>query len=150
MGGSVRVGAQGVALRGRVAAVTSAGTARMIRFAAVGATGIAVNQAALWLLVSGAGIWYLVAAAVATQCSTTWNFALTERFVFPGAGPGVLARYLSFSAVNNLGLLLRLPLLAMLTTGLSLNYLVSNLVTLALLFASRFVVSDRLIWRYSA
>ena len=36
-------------------------------FALVGASGILVNQAALWLLVSYAGIYYAVAAIIATM-----------------------------------------------------------------------------------
>jgi hypothetical protein len=49
--------------------------------------------------------------------------------------------------VNNLTLLLRVPMLALLLSLLHVHYLIANVVTLVMLFACRFVVSDRLIWR---
>ena len=102
----------------------------------------------LWLWVAGANNHYLLGAVVATQGSSTWNFCLTERWVFPGTGhrrPG--SRFLVFLAMNNSTLLLRIPLLALLTSSIGVNYLVSNLVTLVVLFLLRFLVSDRLIWK---
>ena len=118
-------------------------------FALVGASGIFVNQAALWLLVSYAGIYYAVAAIIATQVSTTWNFSLNELLVFRGrdAQHGLAGRFLAFWAINTGTLLLRIPMLALLTSVLHIHYLVSNLITLVVLFVMRFVVSDQLIWR---
>jgi putative flippase GtrA len=65
----------------------------MVRFASVGVTGILVNQLILWLWVAGGEHHYLLGAVVATQGSSTWNFCLTERWVFPlpaagGSGEG--------------------------------------------------------------
>lgn len=57
-------------------------------FALVGASGIIVNQALLWGQVRFLGVNYLVAAVVATQGSTTWNFSLNELWVFRGAPHG--------------------------------------------------------------
>jgi dolichol-phosphate mannosyltransferase len=62
--------------------------ATLLRFGAVGASGIAVNQLVLWAWVAGAGHHYLLGAVVATQASSTWNFCLTERWVFPGGADG--------------------------------------------------------------
>jgi dolichol-phosphate mannosyltransferase len=121
--------------------------ATLLRFGAVGASGIVVNQLVLWLWVAGAERHYLVGAVVATQASSTWNFCLTERWVFPGSGGRRLgSRFLLFLAMNNSTLLLRVPTLALLTAFLGINYLVSNLITLVVLFLLRFLVSDRLIW----
>jgi dolichol-phosphate mannosyltransferase len=122
--------------------------ATLVRFATVGASGIVVNQLILWLWVAGADHHYLLGAVVATQGSSTWNFCLTERWVFPAVGtrrPG--GRFLLFLAMNNSTLLLRIPLLALLTSSLGVNYLVSNLLTLVVLFLLRFLASDRLIWK---
>ena len=121
-------------------------------FAVVGATGILVNQAALWMQVRYAGINYAVAAILATQVSTTWNFSLNELFVFRGRGArhGIATRFAAFWAVNTGTLLLRIPMLALLTSVMHINYLVSNLLTLVVLFVMRFAVSDQLIWRPAA
>lgn len=113
-------------------------------FAAVGVSGIAINSAALWLLIELLGAPLLLAAALATQVSTAWNFALTNRFVFPGqkVRPAWL-RFLGFAVINNATLLGRLPLLAWLVHRAGVGYLPANLITLIAAFAVRFILSDR-------
>jgi dolichol-phosphate mannosyltransferase len=123
------------------------GSLRALRFAAVGVTGIGVNEALFIVFASAMGIPYLLAAVVATQGSTTWNFILLERWALAGRARGpLLRRYLAYAAVNNGALLLRLPLLWLLATGISLDSHVANLITLGVLFAVRFSVADRWIW----
>ena len=118
------------------------------RFAAVGASGLVVNQVLLWLIVDFGHLNYLVGAGLATQGSTAWNFYLNDLWVFRSMRAGSWQRrLLSFAAVNNVALLLRAPLLALLTSGLGIHYLVSNLLTLIALFVARFFVSDRFIWK---
>ncbi|HEX6678378.1 MAG TPA: GtrA family protein [Actinomycetes bacterium] len=118
------------------------------KFAIVGASGLVVNQTLLWAAVAVGGVNYVVGAVLATQGSTTWNFLLLDRLVFPGrTGGSRPVRYLAFSGVNNLTLLLRVPLLALLVSVLHVHYLASNAITLVMLFATRFAVSDRLIWK---
>jgi dolichol-phosphate mannosyltransferase len=114
----------------------------------VGASGVVVNQLLFWLWVGVAHRHYIIGAVVATQGSTIWNFCLTERWVFPGTAARRLgARLWWFLAVNNSTLLLRVPLLALLTSVLGVNYLVSNLLTLVVLFLLRFLISDNFIWK---
>jgi dolichol-phosphate mannosyltransferase len=118
------------------------------RFAMVGASGLIVNQVLLWSLVSIGHLHYLLAAVLATQGSTSWNYALVEQWVFPQRkGRSRAFRYLTFSAINNATLLLRIPALVFLVSTLRVHYLLSNALTLLVLFFSRFVVSDRLIWK---
>lgn len=118
--------------------------ARVAGFAAVGATGIAVNTLALWMCVQVLGISLLWSAAIATQTSTLWNFVLTDRVVFRGPKKlGALPRLLGFALINNAVLLFRLPLLHWLTRDWQINYLLSNVATLLAAFAVRFVLSDR-------
>jgi dolichol-phosphate mannosyltransferase len=118
------------------------------RFGLVGLTGLLVNTIALFVLADLIGLWYVAAALVATQISTAWNFALTEGWVFRGrAGRHApLSRAGIFFAINNLALLLRIPVLYGLTTGLGVHYLASNIITLVLLFAVRFTLADRWLW----
>lgn len=130
----------------RVSTVSSR-VRRLAGFGAVGASGIAVNSAALAMLAGPAHLHYLLAATLATQASTTWNFLWLDRVVFAGAKRHApLWRFLSFAAVNNALLLLRLPLLGLLVSVVGIGYLVANALTLALLFASRFVTSERLVY----
>ncbi|HUP86995.1 MAG TPA: GtrA family protein [Acidimicrobiales bacterium] len=126
---------------------------RAAKFAVVGGTGLLVNQLAL----AGAvhvGLYYLLGAIVATQCSSLWNFALSERWVFrEGADArrhGTLARLGLFLAMNNLALGVRGPLLYLLTTRLGVHYLLSNLISLLLLTVVRFALADSWIWSGAA
>ena len=120
---------------------------RLVLFGLVGLSGIAVNSAALWTFhLQFFHIYYLVAAALATQCSTLWNFVLTDRLVFRTARTsGVWSRMWRFFGMNNLALLLRLPLLAALV-HLGVPVLWANIVTLLAVFVVRYVISDRLIF----
>jgi putative flippase GtrA len=120
---------------------------RIVLFGLVGVSGIFVNSAALWALhMNVLQLHYLVAAALATQVSTLWNFLLTDRVVFrSNRGPGGWGRMWRFFLMNNLALLLRLPLLALLV-NIGIGVLWANLVTLVALFVVRYLVSDRLIF----
>ncbi len=120
----------------------------LIPFALVGITGLVVNSAVLWLATEVGHIYYLVSAALATLCSTTWNFTLTEVWVFRDRRrPGWLLRLAMFFIMNNAALLLRGPILYGLTTGLNVHYLISNLVSITVMTLIRYLFSDKFIWR---
>jgi dolichol-phosphate mannosyltransferase len=122
--------------------------ARMLKFGAIGASGIAVNTVALWLMVDVAGLHYLAGAALATQLSTAWNFILTDTVLYRRHRQGRwVRRFVPFALVNNLTLLLRLPLLALLVDVLAVNYLIGNILVLSAIFVGRFIVCDRFLYR---
>jgi putative flippase GtrA len=118
------------------------------RFGLVGLTGLAVNTLALAAFAEGVGLHYLVAAALASQVSTLWNFALTDLWVFRGRrlGRSRLGRLALFALMNNAALLLRSPILVLLTSVLGVHYLLSNLISLGLLTLVRYGVADVWIW----
>jgi len=121
---------------------------RFTRYSLVGATGLGVNMAVFALLVSVLGIHYLVAAVLATQLSTAWNFVGTDRWVYP-SNPGKRSarmRAARFFLMNNATLLLRGPILVLLVTLVSLNALAANAISLIALGMMRFAVSDVWIW----
>lgn len=119
------------------------------RFAAVGAAGLGVNQGLLWLLADGLHIHYLVGAAMASQGSTAFNFVWLEAWVFgKRANPrGRWLRFIAFDLINSSSLAVRLPVMFVLTSGLHVHYLVSNVVALVLTTVLRFLISDSLIWK---
>ena len=121
---------------------------RFARFGIVGASGLLVNMLALAALAEVAGIHYLMAAILATQVSTAWNFWLTERWVFADRAPpdGMVRRAALFFGMNNASLLLRGPMLFLLVSVLGINYLVSNFVSLVALTLIRFALADGWIW----
>ncbi len=95
-------------------------SARFGRFTVVGATGLVVNTLLLALFAEVIGIFYVLAAILATQGSTLWNFCLTEAWVFAGRDHKLSGgrRAVMFFAMNNAALALRVPLLVVLTSGL--------------------------------
>jgi putative flippase GtrA len=124
------------------------GAAHFIGFVLVGVSGLLVNTAALAAATEGLGLHYLVSAAVATVCSTLWNFSLTEFWVFRdrpqrGARWWRLAR---FFLMNQAALLVRGPIIYLLTARLGLHYLLSNLVSMGAVTVLRYALADRWIW----
>lgn len=122
--------------------------ARVLRFLAVGLSGIVVNSLVLGLATGVAGLHYLASAALATQVSTAWNFSLTDTWVFRGRllGRSRLRRAGMYFLMNNAALALRAPMMFALTSRLRLHYLLSNLVTLGILTLLRYASADRWIW----
>jgi len=131
---------------------TSPQAARLLRFALVGGTGVVVNLLVLALLLRThvgvlAGGSHAASAIVATQVAIGWNFALTERWVFPGR-PGNWARRLfPFWALNCAALLAQLPLASRVQPLLGGSYLLATAAALAVLILARFAVCDRLLYR---
>lgn len=135
----------------RLAAAGRAG--RLVRFAMVGGSGVLVNLAVLasLLRVAPGAIWAgaggrIIAAVAATQVAVGWNFALTERWVFPGRTGHWAARLLPFWVLNCGALLAQLPLAGRLQPMLSGSYVLATGAALVLLMLARFVVCDR--WLY--
>jgi|WetSurMetagenome_2_1015567.scaffolds.fasta_scaffold21264_3 dolichol-phosphate mannosyltransferase len=121
---------------------------RFIGFAVIGASGIFVNSAALYLATEKLHFYYLISAAVATVASTLWNFGLTESLVYrtKNQGKGILRRLGLFFVMNLLVLALRAPIIYLLTSILGLYYVASNLISMVVLTVLRFMTADNLIW----
>lgn len=121
---------------------------KVVKFGLVGASGIAVNTAALAAASEIGPLHYLVGVIFATQISSTWNFAWTELWVFRSQASSrpLHRRYLLFMATNNLALVLRGPMIYALTEWAGVHYLVSNLLSLVAMFLLRFSIADKLIW----
>ena len=120
-----------------------------MRFVAVGISGLAVNTVFLGFFTDVFGLYYLLSAVLATQGSTLWNFALTERWVFRGGSQHRHSqgrRMVMFFIVNNAALALRGPMLWVLTSAAGVHYLLSNVISLGALTIVRYVVADSWIW----
>jgi dolichol-phosphate mannosyltransferase len=121
---------------------------RAVGFGAVGATGLVVNAIAFWVMVRFGHLPYVWAAVLATQVSTTWNFAGMELFVFRGRESGRMwRRYIRFSILNNSVMLARLPFLALLVEVLHVPEVMANVFTLLAVFLVRFGISDKFIYK---
>ena len=121
---------------------------RAFRFALVGASGMVVNTVALAFATEGLGVHYLASVFIATQVSTVWNYGLIDVFVFRQhrATRTRAQRFASYWALNMVAMLIRSPLIWLLTSVLGVHYAVSNLLSLVVMFLIRFTVSDLWIW----
>jgi dolichol-phosphate mannosyltransferase len=103
----------------------------------------------LYVATERLNIYYLISVFVATVVSTLWNFSLTEAWVYRSQqqSQGRFRRLMLFSVMNILALGLRSPVIFAMTTFLGINYLISNLFSLALMTVVRFLTADNLIWK---
>jgi dolichol-phosphate mannosyltransferase len=129
-------------------------TGRLLRFGSVGASGVAVNLAALSLLLAThlgtAGPREAFAAVVATQLAIVWNFVLSEWWVFERRPSSRVRRFATFWALNSAALFLQLPLADALRLPLANSYVLATGAALAILTLGRFAVCDLLIYRGAA
>jgi dolichol-phosphate mannosyltransferase len=121
---------------------------RFVRFGVVGASGVLVNSAVLFLLVEACHLHKLIAAAIATEVAIISNFILNDLWTFRDARhhrswPRRLVRY---NGIALGGLCISLGVLAALTMVLGIHYLLANLVGIAAATVWNYVVNSRLTW----
>jgi dolichol-phosphate mannosyltransferase len=121
---------------------------QFVKFLLVGGSGLFVSSFVLWSFAELAAMHYLLAAIIATQASTLWNFGWTESWVF---GPHeterpFVSRLLNFLLMNNAMLLLRGPIMTLLVSQLGLHYVLANLVSLFAMTILRYLLADKWIW----
>jgi len=109
---------------------------RWLKFNFVGAVGIAVQLAALALLVSGLGVNYLPATALAVETAVLHNFVWHERFTWKDRKRGrrrdIAARLLRFHVGNGaVSIAGNLALMRVLVGALHMKYLLANIITIA-------------------
>jgi dolichol-phosphate mannosyltransferase len=122
---------------------------RLARFALVGASGVAVNSAMLWLLHSGAGLPLPAASALAIETAIWNNFLLNDLWTFHEerhrrpwwARAGAFHATAAMAALINLGLLLAL------VTWAGMHYLIANLIAIGVAASVDYSVSALWTWR---
>ena len=122
-------------------------TRRFQKFLLVGAIGLAVNQSALFVLVSLVGVPIVVASPVAILLSMAATFTLNERWTWHDRGSGrLLHRALLYGSINSGGLFINWFILVSLE-GMGLNYLIANLVGAGIAAVWNFSLNHALTWR---
>lgn len=121
---------------------------RFVKFILVGASGFVVNSVLIYLFTSMMGVHYLISAIFASWGSTTWNFGLTEFWVFPDRSSARLrlTRFALFFGMNSSLLVVRTPMIWFMTSVLGIYYVASNIISLVALLLLRYGVADSWIW----
>jgi putative flippase GtrA len=124
---------------------------RWLKFNFVGGIGIAVQLAALALFRSALHLDYLLATALAVEAAVIHNFFWHERFTWadrPAARPvQSLVRLAKFNLSNGgVSIVGNLLLMRLLVGELKLNYVVANLMSVAVCSLVNFLLSDRFVF----
>lgn len=122
-----------------------------LKFNAVGGMGIGVQLIALSTLKSGLHIDYLMATALAVEAAVVHNFVWHERFTWAERGAeNVALRFLKFNlTAGAFSILGNLVMMAIFVDLAGMDYLLANLVTIAVCSSCNFVVSDRFVFQSS-
>ena len=120
----------------------------LVKFGFVGGLGVFLNQYVLFVLTSLYGISYLLFNAfLSSQAAILVNFFMNDLLVFRSRnGTSLVRRIFLFNLVSSTDLVVRLPLLWSLTNIFGIWWFWSNLGSIFLTFAGRFLISEKKIW----
>ncbi len=122
---------------------------RWLKFNTVGAMGIVVQLLALAALKSGLHLDYLLATGLAVEAAVLHNFVWHERFTWVdrGTAGSVGFRLLKFNVTTGaFSILGNLLLMGLLVGAGHVNYLLANVITIAVCSVANFLTSDRFVF----
>lgn len=117
----------------------------LIKFLIVGLTGVIVNMFFLWLLTEQIGIYYVVSGIISTELAILNNFFLNNFWTWKKRNKKhhFIKRLLSFNAVSIIGLIITVSSLYIFTELFAINYLISNLIGIALATTWNYLANDK-------
>ena len=126
---------------------------RSMKFYMVGAIGIGVQLAFLFLFKTELRVNYLLATALAVECAVLHNFLWHEHYTWRDrceTYAGVLGRLLRFNGTTGMiSILGNLALMRLFVGVLHLQYMLGNLMTIAFCAFANFWASDRMVFQPS-
>jgi dolichol-phosphate mannosyltransferase len=123
------------------------GVRRFLEYCVVGVSGIVVNEGLLWLLTEWGGWHFIISGAIAIELSILSNFVFNDLWAFNDRRSGnYFFRMLKFNFSRILTGILNLGILWGLTQ-IGLNYLLSNLIGIAVAMIFGFTLCLRWVWK---
>jgi dolichol-phosphate mannosyltransferase len=123
---------------------------RMLKFCAVGISGIIINEAILWTLTEIYGFFYLYSSIISTESAILNNFVWNELWTFHDTHgdikSGIIKRFLKFQISRFGGLILGSIFLILLTEILSVYYLISNIFSILIVMMYNYITSKEWVW----
>jgi len=120
---------------------------RFFKFLIVGLTGIFVNEGLLFLLTEKVGTYFLLSGIISIEMSIISNFVFNDLWTFQDRRSGsYFLRMLRFNIARVFTVMLNLLLLASLTF-MGLNYLIANLIGIAVATLWGFNLSLKWVWK---
>lgn len=121
---------------------------KMSAFAIIGGLGAIANLAIVWLL-SSLGTSDLVAMIIAAETTIIANFLLQERFVFHDmrdAASGMGVRFAKSFTFNNVELIVRIPITALMISSWHISVVIATGITLVVAFVVRFLFHSLVVY----
>ncbi|MEM2933043.1 MAG: glycosyltransferase family 2 protein [Candidatus Pacearchaeota archaeon] len=119
---------------------------RFLKFLAVGASGIVVNEGLLWFLTES-GLFYLFSSLIAIEASIVSNFILNDLWTFRKDRKGLFfTRFLKFNLSRAMALVINFIVLWLLTV-FGLHYLISNLIGIVVATILTYLTSLWWVWK---
>jgi dolichol-phosphate mannosyltransferase len=123
---------------------------RVLKFAAVGATGTLVNIGILWLLTDVAGLFYIFSAAIGIEASIITNFIINEHWTFSDRRKeevSMITRAAKFNLVSFVSMAANISILFALTQYFGIYYIISELFGIGAGFLINFSLNLRWTWK---
>jgi dolichol-phosphate mannosyltransferase len=122
---------------------------RFLKFCIVGLSGVGVNLGALWLLKEKAGLYDVLASAIAIEISIITNFLFNNYFTFSDrrkTGSFIL-RLLQFNLVSLAGAGINLGLFTLFTHTVHIYYLLAQIIGIAVATLWNYFLNTIWTWR---
>lgn len=120
----------------------------IIKYAVVGASGVAVNTGVLYSLTEFAGLYYMLSAVIASELSIISNFILNDTFTFSvkDAKHSKVRRFIIYNGVSVIGTVMLLGVTYLLTEHLSVYYIYASWIGMISVFIINYVLNKRITW----
>ena len=126
-------------------------TKRLIPFALIGIFGAILNTGLLFVFTEFFGLFYLLSSAFAVEICIITQFVLNDRFTFTDSKTSGAKQFLSRLAKSNSVRLATLfghiGLLYVFTELFGIYYLMSNLITIMIVFGANYLLESKITWR---
>lgn len=123
---------------------------RIGKFAAVGLSGLFLNEILLLILTEFAGLYFILSGIIAVEISILTNFILNETWTFRDRNKGESAwkRLGKYNMISFGGLLINVVLLFSFTVFLGIYYLISNVIAIIVVFSWNYLINLKFTWQY--
>lgn len=120
----------------------------LIKYAIVGASGVAVNTITLYSLTEFLGIYYMLSAVIASELSIITNFVLNDEFTFSveDAKHSKVRRFILYNGVSVIGTAMLLGVTYILTEYLSIYYIYASWFGMISVFVINYILNKRITW----
>jgi dolichol-phosphate mannosyltransferase len=122
---------------------------RVAKFAAVGASGIIVNEGVLFALTEFAHLYYIISALLGIELSIVSNFMFNDLWTFKDrrSRTKFLVRLIKANSGYGAGVVINLAALFIFTEFFGIWYILSNLIAIFITFLWNLLISVGWIWR---